>query len=194
MGTGFAHHPPAKSKLGQRGVDTARGLKIKHTYDRKTPRKETRDRQYTRFMQLNKSILVQARDQPPTQQAPPQSLFPVPEGSSHAGSAPKAGANPGVRETNTVTGAKHRDFNQNHTVGGAASAIGAAMCVRSRAPGTSDGHWWQSEEGKQLIATPQGHIPSSTIRLRQELAALSPKTPKQDPCADSGKQEPQSSM
>lgn len=69
---------------------------------------------YTCFMQLNnESILVQARDQPPTQQVPPQSLFPVPKAPAigFAGSAPKVGANPSPRETNTVTGAKHRDFN-----------------------------------------------------------------------------------
>lgn len=72
-------------------------------------------------MQLNnESILVQARDQPPTQQVPPQSLFPVPKAPAigFAGSAPKAGANPSLRETNTVTGAKHRDFNENHSLGG----------------------------------------------------------------------------
>ena len=66
---------------------------------------------YTCFMQLNnKSILVQAKAQPPTRQVPPQSLFPVPKAPAigFAGSAPKAGACPSPRETNTVNSAKQR--------------------------------------------------------------------------------------
>lgn len=95
LGSGFAHHLPAKSQLGW-GVDTAKKLinKPYNTTERYLGR--TTDQMYLIMQLNNESILVQAQGQPPTWQVLPQGLFPVPKAPAvgFAGSAPKAGANP----------------------------------------------------------------------------------------------------